>query len=139
MSDLLVIDQTGNKINLVRPSGDQRNRANLSSEANSAVTMSVDGSPSSVLAMPKKVNGHRDLVVLRAGQVTPSLISTGQSAITVNRNDDSHTSVCAGGANDCSLRGAIDFANAHPGTTINLPAGTYDLTAASTFENSNAN
>ena len=75
LNDLLVIDQTGNKINLMRPSGDQQNRTNATSADNSAVTMSVNGSPSAVLAMPKKVNGQRDLVVLRAGQITPSVMT----------------------------------------------------------------
>ncbi len=35
---------------------------------------------------------------------------------------------CTPAPNDCSLRGAIAFANLSPGTTINVPAGTYNLT-----------
>jgi hypothetical protein len=49
--------------------------------------------------------------------------------ITVDRTDDAAgASACTGAANDCSLRGAIAFANLSPGTTINVPAGNYSLT-----------
>src|SRR5262245_33600223 len=50
-------------------------------------------------------------------------------SITVDRTDDTAAaSACTAAANDCSLRGAVSFANANPGTTINVPAGTYQLT-----------
>lgn len=48
--------------------------------------------------------------------------------ITVDRTDDAAAaSACTAAANDCSLRGAVAFANLNPGTTINVPAGTYSL------------
>lgn len=50
-------------------------------------------------------------------------------SITVDRTDDtSAASLCTAAANDCSLRGAVAFANSVPGTTIIVPAGTYNLT-----------
>ena len=50
------------------------------------------------------------------------------AAITVDRTDDIFSaSACTAAANDCSLRGAVAFANANPGTTIIVPAGTYSL------------
>src|ERR1043166_1420799 len=49
-------------------------------------------------------------------------------SITVDRTDDTAAaSACTAAANDCSLRGAVSFATANPGTTINVPAGTYSL------------
>src|ERR1041385_5246019 len=49
--------------------------------------------------------------------------------IDVDRTDDDASQMaCTAAANDCTLRGAIIFANSNPGTTINLPAGTYQLT-----------
>src|SRR5690242_4644219 len=49
--------------------------------------------------------------------------------ITVDRTDDTAAaSACTAAANDCSLRGAAIFANSNPGTTINIPSGTYSLT-----------
>src|ERR1700694_5849824 len=52
-------------------------------------------------------------------------------SITVDRTDDTAAlaaSLCTPAPNDCSLRGAIILANSIPGTTIILPAGTYQLT-----------
>ena len=48
--------------------------------------------------------------------------------IDVDRTDDAAVaSACTAAPNDCSLRGAVAFANLIPGTTINVPAGTYQL------------
>src|SRR5215813_1136682 len=50
------------------------------------------------------------------------------ATITVDRTDDVFSaSACTAAANDCSLRGAVAFANANPGTSIVIPAGTYNL------------
>ena len=50
------------------------------------------------------------------------------ATITVDRTDDTAAaSACTAAANDCSLRGAVAFANLNPGTTISVPAGTYQL------------
>src|SRR5579859_450017 len=147
VNDLLAVDQAGRKINIVRPVDERlqlQNRAPAGAEAQSAVSLapiSIEGEPTAVLAMPKKVNGERDLIVLQSGQAAPiSIVNTSAMTITVNRTDDVHASTCApGGMNDCSLRGAIDFANANPGTTINVPAGTYQLTIPTTLEQGNLN
>src|SRR5688572_15857716 len=48
--------------------------------------------------------------------------------INVDRTDDAAAaSACTAAPSDCSLRGAVAFANLNPGTTINVPAGTYQL------------
>lgn len=66
------------------------------------------------------------LVILLVGPPGPSLAA---GPITVDRADDTlAASACTAAANDCSLRGAFVFANANPGTTINVPANTYVLT-----------
>jgi predicted outer membrane repeat protein len=50
------------------------------------------------------------------------------ATITVDRVDDAAAaSACTVAANDCSLRGAVAFANLNPGTTISVPSGTYQL------------
>ena len=36
-------------------------------------------------------------------------------------------SLCTAAPSDCSLRGAVAYANTNPGTTISVPAGTYQL------------
>jgi hypothetical protein len=53
------------------------------------------------------------------------------ATITVDRTDDTAAaSACTAAVNDCSLRGAVAFANLNPGTTISVPAGTYQLNIA---------
>jgi len=60
------------------------------------------------------------------------------ASITVDRTDDTFAaSACTAAPNDCSLRGAVAFANLNPGTTINVPAGTYNLTISGAGEGFN--
>ena len=60
--------------------------------------------------------------------------------ITVDRTDDTAAaSLCTAAPNDCSLRGAIAFANLSPGTTINVPAGNYNLTISGAGEGFSGN
>ena len=62
------------------------------------------------------------------------------ATITVDRTDDTvAASACTAAANDCSLRGAVAFANLNPGTTISVPAGTYQLNIAGTGEGFSGN
>ena len=67
-------------------------------------------------------------------QSAPIIVPLAPTAIiTVDRTDDpsgaglTAASACTGAANDCSLRGAVQFANANANTTISIPAGTYPL------------
>jgi hypothetical protein len=56
-------------------------------------------------------------------------VAADAATITVDRADDTGTaSACTASQGDCSLRGAFAFADANPGTTITIPAGTYSLT-----------
>ena len=51
------------------------------------------------------------------------------ATIDVDRFDDTAAaSACTAAPGDCSLRGAMAFADANPATTVNVPAGTYPLT-----------
>jgi hypothetical protein len=49
------------------------------------------------------------------------------ATVSVDTTADDVAAMCAPGTG-CSLRGAVSVANAAPGTTIDLPAGTYSLT-----------
>ena len=61
-------------------------------------------------------------------------------SIDVDRTDDAAAaSACTAAPNDCSLRGAIAFANVNPATTINVPAGTYNLTISGAGEGFSGN
>lgn len=73
---------------------------------------------------------HR-ISVRGAANSTPRLSSVPLpfASIFVDRTDDNAgASACTATANDCSLRGAVAFANLNVGTTIVVPAGTYQLT-----------
>jgi hypothetical protein len=73
-------------------------------------------------------------VTRRAPEAMP-LLTPLVASITVDRTDDTAAaSACTAAANDCSLRGAIGFANLSPGTTINVPAGNYNLTISGAAE-----
>jgi hypothetical protein len=62
------------------------------------------------------------------------------ASITVDRTDDDPLAfACTAAANDCSLRGAVAFANLNPGTTIVVPSGTYNLTINGTGEGFSGN
>lgn len=69
-------------------------------------------------------------LVVGAGLVLSSLGSAGParaaSTFNVTRTDDPVPNGCA--LADCSLREAVIAANADPGSTVNVPAGTYTLT-----------
>ncbi len=49
------------------------------------------------------------------------------ATIDVDRLDDFAVATCTVAPGDCSLRGAMAFADSNPGSTVNVPAGTYTL------------
>src|SRR5215204_4254499 len=98
----------------------------------------TSGSLRLVAADSSRVNGSVERINHRVnvgGSVTvPKRTATSTKlfaalvSIDVDRTDDvASASACTAAANDCSLRGAVAFANLNPGTTINVPAGTYQL------------
>ena len=75
---------------------------------------------------PERTNHRISLRPEVAAQ--PALAAPFFATIIVDRTDDAvAASACTAAANDCSLRGAVSFANLNPGTTISIPAGTYQL------------
>jgi Bacterial Ig-like domain (group 2) len=56
------------------------------------------------------------------------------ATITVTLQTDSDNACATSGAAPCSLRDAVTYANAHAGTTISVPAGTYTLTHGDTSD-----
>jgi hypothetical protein len=134
--DLLVLGGS-NKLEIVRQVDALVGaKANLPTTAGDMITISLDtaAAPAAVLALPQKLNGERSLLLLEAGRAAPTVVPLAPTvAITVDRTDDPSgvnlppASVCGASANDCSLRGAVQFANANLGTVINLGTATYTL------------
>jgi hypothetical protein len=110
--------------------------AAISSDGLAKTTLDAESAPVAVLTLPRKLNGVTDVVMLNDGGTDLAIVPNApNTTITVDRTDDpagaglTAASACTGAANDCSLRGAIQFANlpANDNTTISLPANTYIL------------
>lgn len=60
--------------------------------------------------------------------VAATAVFANAATITVDRTDDNAAAAaCTAAPNDCSLRGALAYANANSGTTVSVPAGNYAL------------
>jgi len=74
-------------------------------------------------------SANQQAAIMRNHRVTSNLLLPLTTVFDVDRTDDTAgATACTAAANDCSLRGAIEFANSNAGTTINVPAGNYNLT-----------
>jgi hypothetical protein len=135
--DLMVLGGSS-KLDIVRQV-DTRNSSPASADliGGDFTTTSLESADApATLALPQKLNGWRDLVVMEAGSVSPTVVPLAPTAIiTVDRTDDPNggalaaASICGAGPSDCSLRGAVQFTNqpANAGSTINLGTATYTL------------
>jgi len=103
-----------------------------------SVSSSGPGSKSNFARSAARVLSDRGIGRSAAARRAPEpmpLAPPPVGTINVDRTDDAAgASACTAAANDCSLRGAITFANLSPGTTINVPAGTYNLTISGAGE-----
>jgi Divergent InlB B-repeat domain/Abnormal spindle-like microcephaly-assoc'd, ASPM-SPD-2-Hydin len=131
--DLMVLDAGRGQLNILDTSG---------TAASPSAGISFSGTPVAALALPQKINASRDVVVLTSSQSVPTLI-TSNASVTLNVNttaDIDTISACTTSTTSIpttlSLREAVCLANnlAPDTTTINLPAGTYDLTSLETGE-----
>jgi len=135
----MLVGQAQSKLEIVRPLGPNDPAPDQAlSLTNNAATASLDveSTPVAVLPLPRKLNGVTDVVVLDAASTSLDVVPNApNTTITVDRTDDpsggslAAVSACTAAASDCSLRGALQFANlaANDNTTISLPAGTYVL------------
>jgi uncharacterized repeat protein (TIGR01451 family) len=128
--DLMVVGELGVEV-VHEVARLQKSGAAIPASALKRTALPGSGHPVAVLALPKKLNGVRDFVVLDAGRTKAVLAPQApNTTITVDRVDDSAAaSACTAAGNDCSLRGALTFANnpTNNNTTISIPAGTYAL------------
>ena len=130
--DLVTLDQSQNKLNIVRQTdGNAATQAQSASAGGDLTNTTLDttAAPIAVLALPQKLNGERSLVVLQAQSASPTIVPLAPTAtINVDRTDDvGIQAACTAALNDCNLRGAVQFANGAAGTVISIPAGTYTL------------
>src|SRR5215213_3170786 len=147
-NDLLLMGESEPKLEIVHqtaPSettlsskgGSGFTASSISSDSDlTSTSLDVESAPVAVLTLPKKLNGTSDVLMLSAASTEPIIVPNApNTTITVDRTDDpsgaalTAASACTGAASDCSLRGALQFANnpANNNTTISLPANTYIL------------
>jgi Bacterial Ig-like domain (group 3)/PKD domain/Calx-beta domain len=135
MDEVMLLGQSQSQLEIVRPLGPNDpapDQSVLMMDDATKITLDVESTPVAALALPKKLNGVSDVVVLSSTSSELNIVPNApNTSITVDRTDDvAAASACTGAASDCSLRGALTFANnpANNNTTINIPAGTYALT-----------
>ncbi|MDQ1639922.1 MAG: trimeric autotransporter adhesin, partial [Pyrinomonadaceae bacterium] len=145
VDDLAVVDAGNNKLHVVRNRQVPivADKSTVTAETVAAQTpldipLDVEGAPVAVLSTRLNVDTLPDLIVLRKGEVVPSVVFTAPESIyAVNSTADAvdatpGNNVCATAGAVCTLRAAIMEANHHVGPdSITLPAGTYQLTLTS--------
>src|ERR1700722_17826274 len=131
--DLMVLDAGRSQLNILDTSG---------AAASPSAGVSFSGTPVAAVALPQTIDTGRNIVVLTSNQSTPTVVHTNASVtLNVNTTADIDTiSACTTSTTSIpttlSLREAVCLANnlAPDTATINLPAGTYDLTSLETGE-----
>ncbi|HEV8118510.1 MAG TPA: CSLREA domain-containing protein, partial [Thermoanaerobaculia bacterium] len=147
--DLLVLDARGRRIDVISPppaedAADQGGARSPSAQLfSSSAALEVSGEPVAVLPMRLNEDGVSDLVVLRSGSVTPAVVLSAPAlSLTVNSNGDTGDAspgngICADSNGNCTLRAAIQEANASAGSdTINFAiagAGVHTITTGSSL------
>ena len=130
--DLMVLDAGRSQLHILDTSG---------KTGSPSADVSFSGTPIAALALPGKIDGGRDIVVLAAGQAAPMTIPDTALTLNVNTTADidsvnACTTTLTTPPTTLSLREAVCIANnnAPDTTTINVPAGTYSLTSLETGE-----
>lgn len=117
--DLILLDSISKQIQIVAETKtkDQSPKIEI-------VSLDAETNPVSVLKMRLNADSLDDLVVLRKGSPQPSFLMTGPAATIVVNTTSDGTSDCRTAGADCTLRGAIQLANASPGAdqiNFNIP------------------
>ena len=124
VDDLVLLDSTSNQIQIVSQqpaTGDlpQRRGRRLRAEGGlraEVVSLEVENGALAALPMHLNADALTDLVVLRAGSTAPSVVPTAVAqTFTVNTTSDGPSN-CQQPGQPCTLRHAIQLANANPGT-----------------------
>ena len=147
MDEVMLVGQAQSKLEILRPLGPNDpapDQSLLVTDDAARVTLDAESTPIAVLTLPRKLNGVTDVVVLNSTSSELDIVPNApNTTITVDRTDDpagaglTAASACTAAGSDCSLRGALEFANlpSNNNTTISLPANTYILSINGTTTN----
>ncbi len=133
--DLIVLDSASRQIHLVISQFSAiaiQNQINSKNTApsipgertTSLNSLDVEGTPAAVLPIRLNTDALTDIVVLRNGEPSPSVVMTAPTnTFTVNSTADDVVSNCTDASATCTLRDAITRANNNPGSLIafNIP------------------
>jgi CSLREA domain-containing protein len=132
--DLIVVDQENHRLcalldlKRVNESTGQRVNDSLTHLPVDPLTVSLDTDGAVVAVLPLRLNADAlsDLVILREGSSTPTVVLTAPLAtFTVSSIADTDDGACTVGPGGCTLREALNAANATPGAdAINFMIGT---------------
>ena len=116
--DLLIIDEAGRHLHIMVDDSNQQ-----SGHLRALVSLDTENAPVAVLPMRLNPDALSDLVILQQGSSSPSVVMTkAPMTFTVNTADDHDDGLCDAG--DCTLREAINAANANMGVDtilFNIP------------------
>ncbi|HKV35207.1 MAG TPA: hypothetical protein VJP89_12810, partial [Pyrinomonadaceae bacterium] len=144
--EMMLVGQAQSKLEILRPLSKNdplaaSDQSLMVSGDTAKVSLDVESTPVAALTLPRKINGVTDVVMLDSASTEVDILPNApNTTITVDRTDDpsggalAAASACTAAGNDCSLRGALQFANLpqNNNTTISLPANTYVLSANGT-------
>ncbi len=123
MDEVMLVGQAQSKLEILRPIGPNdpahaSDQALVVTDETAKVTLDVESTPVAVLALPRKLNGVTDVLVLDSTSTELDIVPNApNTTITVDRTDDpagaglAAASACTAAGSDCSLRGALQFAN----------------------------
>ncbi|HKP45404.1 MAG TPA: hypothetical protein VJT50_02290, partial [Pyrinomonadaceae bacterium] len=141
-NELMVSNGAQRQLDVVRQTTVSNKGALTTSSTADVSTTSLDvtGTPVATLALPKKLNGTRDMVVLTEESPNAVLVPIEPAAtFGVNTTSDHAPDGACNASPDCTFREAVIAANASAGPdTINLPAGTFTLTIIGNTNNAGA-
>src|SRR6185312_13195030 len=99
----LVLDAGQNKLKIVQADAGSQ-ATGLATGDFSTISMDVTSAPVAVVALPRKLNGERDVVLLGSDQSAASIIPLAPTAtFNVTKTADTNANICNA---DCSLREA---------------------------------
>ena len=129
--DLLIMDVGMRRLRIVETGADKRERSE-----SIAASLAVEDEPVAVLPMRLNRDALDDMVILKKSSSVPTVVRTQAAAtFTVNTTSDTDDKAC--NAAHCSLREAIDAANATPDADMivfNIPGtGVHTINTTGNF------
>lgn len=122
--DLLAINPAAKQLQLAVKTDALSGQKETSTPARKSLTFDTDSEPVAALSMRLNIHGRPGLVVMRKGHTQPAIVmATAAATFTVNNAGDTDDAIpgdgnCADSTGNCSLRAAVQEANAFAGADM---------------------